>query len=57
VLGLATDSRFGGMRWEDLKRVGGLGRDLPGFSFGKTPKGHVIGHSEAMTKSSGEEGA
>jgi hypothetical protein len=54
---LATDSRFGGTRWKDLKRVGGLGRDLPGFSFGKTPKGRVIGHSEALTKSPWEEGA
>jgi hypothetical protein len=57
LLELATDSRFGDTRWEDLKRVGSLGRDQPGSSLGETPKGQVVRHSEAAIESSGEEGA
>jgi hypothetical protein len=54
---LTTDSRFGGTRWESLKRVGGLGRGLPGSSLGKTPESRVARHSEATIQSSWEEGA
>jgi hypothetical protein len=54
---LATDSRLGDTRWEDLRRVGSLERDKPGSSSGKTPESQALGHSEAEAESSWEEGA